>query len=135
VTGVQTCALPIFHAIPPKVWDGLEILRFHKCAEKIYKYKNHVTNYEMFAIAEAIIDYKYRTDQRFYLYVNALSNKIHVSAEDFRKGCEIYLSQNPNALRELMTRIDLGSGGRQYKNHADAVNDFVKTKQAEYLPA
>jgi hypothetical protein len=123
------------HAIPPKVWDGLEILRWHKCAEKILKYKDHVTNYEMFAIAEAIVDYKYKTDQRFYLYVNALSNKILVSPEDFRKGCEIYLEQNPGALRTLMTHINLNSGKKKYPSQSEAVRNFIESKAEEYLPA
>jgi hypothetical protein len=121
------------HAIPPKVWDGMQHLRWHKCAEKIIKYKGHATNYEMFAIAEAVVDYKFRTDQRFFLYLDALNNKIQASPEDFKKGCEVYLSQNPRALKELMTHIDLQSGAKKYKSQSEAVNEFIKLKEEEYL--
>jgi hypothetical protein len=121
------------HAIPPKVWDGMQHLRWHKCAEKIIKYKGHATNYEMFAIAEAIVDYKYRTNPRFFLYLDALGNKIQSNPEDFRKGCEIYLSQNPRAFKDLLTHIDIGTGGKKYKSQSDAIQDFIKTKEEEYL--
>jgi hypothetical protein len=121
------------HAIPPKVWDGMQHLRWHKCAEKIIKYKKRVTNFELFAIAEAIVDYKYRTDQRFYLWVDALGNKIQTSPDDFKKGCEIYLAQNPSALRGLLGHIDLNSGSKKYNSQTEAVSDFIKTKEEEYL--
>jgi hypothetical protein len=121
------------HAIPPKVWDGMQHLRWHKCAEKIIKYKGHATNYEMFAIAEAIVDYKYRDNPRFFLYLDALRNRIQATPEDFKKGCEIYLSQNPRALKELLTHIDLNTGGKKYKSQGDAVSEFIKSKQDEYL--
>jgi hypothetical protein len=123
------------HAIPPKVWDGMQHLRWHKCAEKIIKYKGHATNYEMFAIAEAIVDYKYRTNPRFFLWLDALNNKIQVGEEDFTRGCEAYLSQNPAALRDLKTHIDLQSGDKKYKSHSEAVSDFIKNKKEEYLSA
>jgi hypothetical protein len=121
------------HAIPPKVWDGMQFLRWHKCAEKIIKYKNHVTNYEMFAIAEAIVDSQYRVNQRFYLWVDALGNRIQTTQENFIKGCEIYISQNPGALREMMNHIDLHSGAKKFKSRGDAISEFIKTKQEEYL--
>ena len=121
------------HAIPPKVWDGMQHLRWHKCAEKIIKYKGHATNYEMFAIAEAIVDYKYRDNQRFFLYLDALRNRIQATPEDFKKGCEIYLSQNPRALKDLLTHIDLSTGGKKYKSQGEAVQEFIKSKQEEYL--
>ena len=123
------------HAIPPKVWDGMQHLRWHKCAEKIIKYKGHATNYEMFAIAEAIVDFKFRTNPRFFLWLDALRNKIQVPPEDFRKGCEIYLSQNPRALKDLLTHIDLNTGNKKYKSQQEAVLEFIKSKEEEYLEA
>jgi hypothetical protein len=122
------------HAIPPKVWDGMQHLRWHKCAEKIIKYKDHVTNYELFAIAEAIVDYKYRSNQRYFLWLDALENKIRTNPEDFRKGCEIYLSQNAGALRGLMSEIDIDAGGKKYKTQKEAIDSFIQIKTEEYLP-
>jgi hypothetical protein len=121
------------HAIPPKVWDGMEYLRWHKCAEKIKKYKGHISNMELFSIAEAVVDYKYRTNPRFFLWVDVLGNKVKTSPEDFNEGCRIYLSQNPGALRDLMNEFDL-EGKKKYVTRLDAVNGFIKTKAEEYLP-
>ena len=121
-------------AITPKVWSDMQYLRWHKCSEKIIKYKQRITSLELFSIAEAIVDHKYRTNPRFFLWVDVLSNKIlGVTAEDIREGCRIYLSQNPGELRQLLSHIDL-DGKKKYGSQQDAVNDFIKTKTEDYLP-
>ncbi len=124
------------HAIPPKVWDGMEYLRWHKCAEKIVKYKQHVTNFELFSIAEAIVDSEYsKGNTRFFLWVNALGNKIEgVTQEQFTNGCRNFLQYNPSVINGMMNNIDLEGGKKKYGSRLDAINDFVKIKSQEFLP-
>lgn len=120
------------HAIPPKVWSTMEYLRWHKCSEPIYKYKGSVTNLELFLIAEAIVNYKYRTNPRFFLWVNVLQNKINgITPEDMNEGCRAYLSAYPGELSRLMNHIDL-QGNKKYNSRQEAMNDFIQSKTEEY---
>jgi len=125
------------HAIPPKIWDNMNYLRWHKQAEKIIKYKNHVSNLELFTIAECIVDFNYQIDEHYYLWVDTMRQKlINVTPEDFRKGCINYLQYNRHEIGSLMRHTDLeGNGQRKYKTEKEAVEAFIQTKSKAYLPA
>jgi len=124
-------------AIPPKVWSDMNYLRWHKQSEKIFKYKNRITNLELFSIAEAIVDYKYSIDPHYYLWISTMQEKlINVTPEDFRKGCIAYLQYNRHEISSLMHHVDFeGDGKRKYKNEKEAVEAFIQTKSKAYLPA
>lgn len=122
-------------ALPPKVWSDMQYLRWHKCSEPIYKYKDRVTNVELFLIAEAIVNFKYRTNPRFFLWVNVLENKISgITPEDINEGCRAYLSAYPGELSRLMNHIDL-QGNKKYDSRQAAMNDFIQSKIEEYYQA
>jgi hypothetical protein len=124
-------------AIPPKVWSEMSYLRWHKQSEKIIKYKQRVTNLELFSIAEAIVDYKYTIDPHYHLWVSMLQEKlINVTPEDFRKGCINYLQYNNHEIRALMAHVDFeGDGGRKYKSQKEAIESFIQNKSKAYLPS
>lgn len=122
-------------AIPPKVWSDMTYLRWHKQSEGILKYKQRISNLELFLIAEAIVNHNYKTDKHFYLWVNILQNKIRgVDADDIKEGCRAYLSAYPGELNRMMNHIDI-DGKKKYKDRQGAVNDFINEKVQEYLDA
>jgi hypothetical protein len=119
-------------ALPPKIWRAIEYLRWHKCAEPISQYKKHVTNLELFLIAEAIVNYKYRSNHYFFLWVDVLQNKIKgITPEDINEGCRAYLSAYPGELSRLMNHIDL-EGNKKYKTRLEAINEYIREKTEEY---
>jgi hypothetical protein len=122
-------------AIPPKIWSEMGYLRWHKQSEKIFKYKNRISNLELFSIAEAIVDIKYQEDKHYFLWVNILNEKlIGVTPEDFKRGCAIYISRNKWELRNIMSELDLeGDGERKVKSEKDAANVFIERRAKQYL--
>ena len=120
-------------AIPPKVWSEMGYLRWHKQSEKIYKFRNRISNLELFSIAEEIVDYKYQINPRFYLWVSTMENKlIGVTEEDMREGCIRYLSANPGEINKMTHYIDI-KGVKKYNTTQEAVNGFISEKTALYL--
>jgi hypothetical protein len=120
-------------AIPPKVWSEMTHLRWHKQSEKIFKYKTRISNFELFSIAECIVDLNYLKDPRYYLWISILEEKlINVTPEDFRSGCREYLNQHRPEL-EKMKRYIAESGEKKYKDEKEAVEGFISTKAAQYL--
>jgi len=121
-------------AIPPKVWSDMNYLRWHKQSEKIFKYKQRISNLELFSIAEEVVDYKYQSDPRYYLWISVLEEKLeNVTPEDFKQGCISYLNNHPQDLNRLMGHLE-ESGARKYKDKQSAIKGFVETKAKQYLP-
>ncbi len=120
-------------AIPPKVWSDMEYLRWHKCSERIVKYKDRVTNFEIFSIGECIMDINYPVDPHYFFWINILKDKfINVSEEDFKKGCIAYLNTHPQVLNELMYHM-ADDGSKKYKDRQAAINGFIEVKSKQYL--
>lgn len=122
-------------AIPPKVWSDMNFLRWHKQSEKIFKYKMRISNLELFSIAECIVDWKYQSDPRYYLWLDTMREKLtNVSEADFKEGCIRFLSSNPGEVTRMMNHIDL-SGKKKYDSRETAINDFITSKTQQYLTA
>jgi len=121
-------------AIPPRIWANMNYLRWHKQSDRIFKYKNRIDNFELFSIAEQIVDYKYQSDQRYYLWVSVLEEKlINVTPEDFKQGCVLYLSAYSQELNKLMNHIE-PDGTKKHKTNQEAINSFVESRARKYLP-
>jgi hypothetical protein len=120
-------------AIPPKVWGNMNYLRWHKQSDRIFKYKGRIDNFELFSIAECIVDYKYQSDQRYYLWISVLEEKlINVTPEDFKQGCIHYLSTHPQELSKIMNHIS-NDGNKKYKTSHEAITGFADEKAKQYL--
>lgn len=121
-------------AIPPKVWSEMTHLRWHKQSEKIFKYKNRISNLELFSIAECIIDHKFLNDRHYYLWIDVLKEKlVNVSQEDFNSGCREYLNANRRELDHLSKHLS-EDGNKKYKSDKEAIEGFISTKSKQYLP-
>jgi hypothetical protein len=120
-------------AVPTRIWTNMTFLRWHKQADPIFKFKDRISNYELFSIAEEIVNQKYQEDQHYYLYVHNLKLKLMgVSQEDFKKGATAYLLRNRNELKRLEMDIN-ADGKRKYSGTQDAINGFIAIKSREYL--
>jgi hypothetical protein len=120
-------------AVPTRIWGNMTYLRWHKQSDAIIKYKERISNFELFSIAEQIVDLKYQTDEHYYLWLNNLKNKLEgVSPEDFKDGATNYLLKNPNVIYKLMKEIDI-SGQKKYKSTNEAMSGFIEAKSREYL--
>ncbi len=120
-------------AIPPRVWANMNYLRWHKQGDVIAVYKNRIGNFELFAIAERIVENKYLQDQHYYLWIDIMHNKLqNVEPEDFRKGCIEYINMYSGEIGKEMKSVG-EDGQRRYKTTSDAINGFVQKKQLQYL--
>lgn len=127
------CHFQSLRAIPPKVWSEMSYLRWHKQSEKIFKYRMRISNLELFSLAEEVVDHKYQSDPRYFLWVSTMEEKlINVTEEDFKAGCIRYLSSNPGEISRLMNNIDL-EGKKKYNTRQDAINDFISSRTQRYL--
>lgn len=101
-----------FRAIPPRIWANLNILRFHKVNENISTVENKINNSEVFYIAQALVNFKFKTDIRFYCYVDNEMDSIFgaFSRNDYRIACLVYLKENkPDILRLAENRFGKNS--------------------------
>ncbi len=97
-----------FRAIPPRIWANLNMVRFHKVNENVSTVESKINNPELFLIAQAIVNYKFKLNKWFYLYVNNEEDRIfgEFSKNDYRIGCYLYLLENkPDILRLAKNRF------------------------------
>jgi hypothetical protein len=85
--------------ITPKVWQNLNILRFHKCTDSVEKHKKkYEDKFEFLFLAESMINYcYYQLDQkRFYLTVDIDDEKIfgNYTEKLFDLAMNEYLNKN-----------------------------------------
>lgn len=121
-------------AIPPRVWANMNYLRWHKQSDAIMKYKERIDNFELFAIAEKIVDYNYDNgNERYFLWIDVLKNKLdNVSPEDFKQGAIAYLNAYPSVLARQAIAVG-DTGEKIYKNKKDTIDGFIAQKQKQYL--
>lgn len=101
-----------FRAIPPRIWANLNICRFHKTNENISTVESKINNKELFYVAQALVNYKFKNDIRFFCYVDNEMDKIsgRFSRTDFRIAALNYLKENnPPSYKAAQNRWGKGS--------------------------
>ena len=85
-----------FRTVRPVIWANVGVLRLHNVNERVELVSNKVSNPECLMIAQALVDYKFKTNKRFYLYVNYQEDKIYgaFSLRDFWTACYVYIKEN-----------------------------------------
>lgn len=119
--------LQSLRAIPPRLLANMNIFRFHKCNENISTIEQKLNNAELFYIAQALVNYKFKTDIRFYCNVDNEMDKIFgaFSKKDFWIACLVYLQENkPDILRLAENRY--GKGSEEAKKYC------IKELEAKY---
>ena len=85
-----------------RMWQNANVVRFHYQMDSIDRYRNRIPNYELFKIAQLMVNRKYLTgEERFYCYVYSQKNKIkgRFSKKDFIVACREYLSINKQLVK------------------------------------
>lgn len=96
-------------AIPPRILANSNVWRFYKVNEPVSSVEAKLNNPELFYVAEALIAYKFRTDIRFFCYVDNEMDSIYgkFSLMDFRIAAFSYLKERrPNMLRLALNRLN-----------------------------
>lgn len=119
--------------LPTRVWPNMTYLRWHKQSDPISKYKNRISNYELYAIAEEIVNINYVRNKYFYLWLNNLRECFEgIGFEQFREGATAYLRKNPAVLKRIMQEID-ENGKKKYSDMNQAMSGFINDTSEKYL--
>lgn len=118
--------------IPPRMWGNMNFLRLHKQSDSIDKYDKRVDNYELFKIAELIVQKRFAVDARYKLWIDMLGDKIiNVNKDDFSFACRQYLAMKSRVVTSLLNYID-ENGAKKFGNKSDAVSSFIEEKWHQY---
>jgi hypothetical protein len=97
--------------LTPKIWQNLNILRFHKNSESVDRHeKKFPEKYEFLKIAENMVEREYMAGNiRFFLHVDLDREKIrgNFSKDLFEDAMNDYISQNQTALlKPILAQVD-----------------------------
>ena len=119
--------------IPPRMWGNMNIIRLHKQSDSIDKYSKRIDNFELFKIAELIVQKKYSdNDIRYKLWIDMLADKlINVDRESFSFACRQFLAMNSREMRTRLNTID-EDGGKKYSDSSNATSSYIEEKWQQY---
>ena len=118
--------------ITTKVWQNANWLRFHKNSDSIERHRNKFPDkYEMFSIAENIVNTQYFNDNpRYFIYVDLDEEKIRgkLSNNIIDSAVDDYLSKNFNSVvKPAINKKNLSSGEKIDRQQAiQQVRDRIK---------
>lgn len=122
------CHFQSLSALDPRMWQNTSFVRFHAQIDDIKRYSQRIPNFEMFKIAQCLVEYKYLKlgDKRFYCFIACDENYIagNFSKKDFHEACLNYLQQYPKGINEIQKKF--GSG-------LDARNKAIKSVIQEFF--
>jgi hypothetical protein len=100
--------------VTTRMWQNTQVIRFHKQADDINRYKQRIPNAELYFIAEKLVNQKTIRDKRFFCYVQNEYSKINgkFSIRDFQKACYAYLLEHPKMVSNAQSRFGKGKDGR-----------------------
>jgi hypothetical protein len=110
------CHLQSLSAMTTRMWQNCSVVRFHFQMDDIYRYKNRIPNYEIFKIAQFLVNHKYHNgDKRFFCYVYQEESQIKgdFSEADYKLACTDYLNDNPRLVSVTQSRFGRGQEFRQ----------------------
>jgi len=111
------CHFQSLSALDPRMWQNTSFVRFHMQIDDIDRYKNRIPNYELFKVAQCLVEYKYLKlgDKRFYVYVACDDNYItgNFTRRDFNIACREYLDRNPRRVNNSTKRFGKGTEARE----------------------
>ena len=90
-------------AVPPRMWQNLSLIRFHKQGDSIDRYKDRIP-YEILKVAEYMVNQQYITnDIRFFCFVNPAEEYIVGSfkPELLKAACKLYAERNSTEVKSV----------------------------------
>lgn len=106
-----------------RMWQNANVVRFHYQMDDIDRYKNRIPNYELFKIAQLMVNEKYFSgEERFYCYVMNQLNKIKgkFTKKDFIVACRMYLELHPSKVKSLQQKY-----GKDYNGKMKAMKECI----------
>jgi hypothetical protein len=127
------CHYQSLSALDPRMWQNSNYIRFHSQMDDIERYKQRIPNFEMFKIAQYLVEYHYykKKNPRFYCFVANDDNFITgaFSPADFKFACIEYLkNKNKSAIRETKVRF-----GKGVDAEAKAINFLCDELRGKYF--
>lgn len=103
------CHYQSLSALDPRMWQNTTFVRFHMQIDDIKRYAQRIPNYELFKIAQCLVEYKYLKmgDKRFFCYVACDENYItgNFTRLDFKTACIEFLETDRTKLNGAMKRF------------------------------
>ena len=113
-------------AIEPRIWQNSRWVRMHRSSDNVDEIKNKVTNYELFKIAQIMVNLRYQKgDKRFFLFITEFGQKIEgkFKKDEFENACVKYLVLNKKLVKEHSAI------------HSCSEDEAIKQIVAEYVEA
>lgn len=111
------CHFQSLSALDPRMWQNTSFVRFHYQIDDIKRYHQRIPNFEMFKIAQCLVEYKYLKvgDKRFFVYIASDDNYItgNFTKKDFEVACFEYLERNPKKVSDYSKRFGTGLNARE----------------------
>lgn len=111
------CHFQSLSALDPRMWQNTSFVRFHYQIDDIKRYQQRIPNYELFKIAQCLVDYKYLKlgDKRFFVYIASDENYItgNFTRKDYQFACNEYLERNPKRISDYSKRFGTGKKARE----------------------
>lgn len=108
-----------------RMWQNANVIRFHYQLDDIDRYKARIPNYELFKVAQLLVNEKYMTgDIRFFCYVLNQGNKLigNFSKEDFILACRHYLELHGSKLKSVQQKY---GNGKDYDSRTKAMKECI----------
>lgn len=115
-----------------RMWQNANVIRFHYQMDDIDRYRARIPNYELFKIAQLLVNEIYfrgGENERFYCYVLNQTNKIcgKFSKKDFIIACRKYFEIHPQKLRTIMQKY-----GKGYDSKVKAMKECILETYKKY---
>ena len=119
-----------------RMWQNANVVRFHYQMDDIDRYKARIPNYELFKIAQLMVNEKYYSgEERFFCYVMNQLNKIKgaFSKKDFIVACRQYLEIHPAKVKSISQKYVKGYEGK-VKAIKECILDLYKKYYGNQKP-
>jgi hypothetical protein len=103
-------------AIPPRLLANATEFRMHKVNENVATIEAKLNNAEVWYIAQALVNFKFKTNIRFFCYIDNEMDKIFgaFSKKDFHVACLLYLQENvPDMYKVAKNRFGNNKEGQK----------------------
>jgi hypothetical protein len=111
------CHFQSLSALDPRMWQNTTFVRFHYQIDDVKRYAQRLPNFEMFKIAQCLVEYKYlkKGDKRFFCYIACDENYIkgNYTKLDFQIACESFLEKNSKYVNDYQKKFGNGVDSRK----------------------
>jgi len=126
------CHFQSLAPLDPRMWQNTAMVRFHYQLDDVKRYKNRIPNFELFALAQCLVENKYlrEGDKRFYCWVSSDENFItgNFTEIDFNKAVTEYCEKYPSKVTDVAKRYGTG-----LDNRAKALSHINKEFKMKYF--